>query len=229
MRAYGYARVSTTEQADNGTSLDTQRKQIDAYCTLKGIELTSIFSDEGVSGNKPIASRPEGAKLTDLVNAGEVDAIIIVKLDRGFRNVVDCLQSIDKWEREGIGLHIIDLGGTSVDTATATGRFMLTVLSAAAEMERGMIRDRCNAGRKARKAEGRRIGEIPFGYQVGADGILTENTNEQEIIALCQQLRSDGMTIRQIVAELQTRGIMNRGNGATWSTSQVHRILKLAA
>jgi site-specific DNA recombinase len=230
MRAAGYTRVSSTEQVNNGTSLETQRKQIEAYCTMKGIELVSIFSDEGVSGSKPIADRPEGARLTEMTEKGDVQAIIIVKLDRGFRNVVDCLQSVDSWERKGISLHIVDLGGNSIDTTSPAGRFMLTVLSAAGEMERGMINDRCNAGRRARKAEGKRIGEIPFGFQVAEDGkTLIENATEQEVIATCNQLRARGMTIRQIVSELTSRGIVTRGNRATWSTSQVFKILKRAA
>lgn len=228
MKAAGYTRVSSTEQV-NGTSLDTQKAKIQAYCMMKGIDLVTVFADEGVSGSKLIASRPEGSKLTSMIEKGEVQAIVIVKLDRGFRNVVDCLQSVDAWETRGIALHIIDLGGNSIDTTSAAGRFMLTVLSAAAEMERQMINDRCNAGRRARRAEGKRIGEVPFGFEAQADGTLIKNADEQEIISTCQELRSQGMTIRQIVSELTVRGIRNRGTGSTWSTSQVHRILKLAA
>lgn len=228
MRAVGYCRVSSTEQVINGTSLETQRKQIEAYCAMKGITLVSLFSDEGVSGSKPIADRPEGAKLAAMTEKGDIHAVIIVKLDRGFRNVVDCLQSVDAWERRGISLHIVDLGGNSIDTTSPAGRFMLTVLSAAGEMERGMINDRCNAGRRARKAEGKRIGEVPFGYMVAEDGkTLIHNDTEQRIIHRCNQMRAQGLTIRQILAELTERGI--KGRGDHWSTSQIHRILKSAA
>lgn len=62
--------------------------------------------------------------------------------------------------------NIVDLGGSSIDTSSLSGRFMLTILSAAAEMERGMIRDRCNSGRRIKKAQGGRIGEIPFGFDL---------------------------------------------------------------
>ena len=227
MRAAGYSRVSTTEQV-NGSSLDSQKKQIEAYCTMKGIELVTIFVDEGVSGSKPIAGRPEGSKLNTMIESGEIQAVIIMKLDRGFRNVVDCLQSVDAWEAKGIALHIVDMGGASVDSTSAIGRFMLTVLSAAAEMERGVINDRCRAGKAACKAKGQVIGQVPFGWMIGDDGkTLVPNPQETRVITICHELRRRGLTIRQIMAELIAQGI--KGRGEKWNTNQVHKILKLAA
>lgn len=227
MKAAGYARVSSQEQV-NGTSLDTQRKQIEAYAAMKGIELVNIFSDEGISGGKPIAERPEGSKLTDMIQSGEFQAVIIVKLDRGFRNVVDCLQSVDAWEGKGISLHIVDLGGNSIDTTSPAGRFMLTVLSAAGEMERGMINDRCNAGRRARKVEGRRIGEIPFGYSLDeVTKKLVRDDQEQEAIALVYRLKDQGYSNRAIARELDRREIPSKKGGA-WTHVQVASILRAA-
>jgi len=228
MKACGYCRVSSQEQIQ-GTSLNQQRDQIEAYARLKGFELVGIYQDAGISGGMPIAQRPEGAKLVEILRAGDVPAVIIVKLDRAFRNTVDCLQTIGAWEKQGIALHIVDLGGSSVDTNSPTGRFMLTVLAAAGEMERGMIRDRCNAGRRARKAQGQRIGEIPFGFSLASDGkTLVKSAGEQEAIRLALKLKAKGHSAASIARELNRRGICTKKR-STWTHVQVTRLLKRAA
>jgi len=228
MRAIAYCRVSSADQVD-GTSLDVQRQQVQAYATLKGIELVGTFVDSAVSGGKPIASRPEGAKLVSLVESGEVQAVIIVKLDRAFRNVVDCLQTIDSWEQRGVSLHIVDHGGNSVDCTSPTGRFVLTTLAACAEMERGQIRARCEAGRTARKAQGQRIGQVPYGMSLAADGkTLVEDSAEQEALHLMHSMQASGHTLRAIAAELNARGVRNT-KGRQWTHGAVASILKRAA
>jgi site-specific DNA recombinase len=228
MKAAAYCRVSSLEQIE-GTSLQSQEEQIRAYLTMKNIELAGLFIDAGVSGGKPIAGRPEGSKLVEMVDSGEVQCVAIVKLDRAFRNVVDCLQTVDAWERAGVALHIVDLGGNSIDTTSPAGRFMLTVLSAAGEMERGMIRDRCNSGRASRKAQGFRIGEVPFGFQLGPDGkSLVISGEEQEVIGIVEKLAGQGYSASAIADDLNRRGLPTK-KGGTWSHKQIIRILKRAA
>lgn len=228
MKAIAYCRVSSVEQVE-GTSLAAQEEQIRAYAKLKGIRLERVFSDMGVSGGKPISERPEGKKLVETIESGGVSTVIILKLDRAFRNVVDCLQSVDAWEEKRIALHIVDLGGNSIDTTSPAGRFMLTVLSAAAEMERGLINDRCNNGRAARKAEGKRIGEIPFGYALAPDGkTLVESGEEQRAIRLARKLKRQGHSANGIAQELNRRGIPTK-KGRAWTHVQVTRLLKRAA
>lgn len=228
MKGIGYARVSSQDQID-GTSLEVQKKQIEAYAILKGIELVEILSETGISGGKSIAHRPEGARLTASVEAGTIQAVVVVKLDRAFRNTVDCLQTVESWEKNGVWLHIIDLGGNAIDTGSPAGRFMLTVLAAAAEMERGMIRDRCDAGRRARKAEGRRIGEIPFGWNLDTDGrTLVIDRDEQEAVALAVSMNRDGDSLRSIARELTRRGIRSK-KGGVWTHRQVSSLLRRAA
>lgn len=227
MRAAAYARVSSQEQIE-GTSLKNQEDQIRAYCTMKGITLAGLFIDAGVSGGKPIAERPEGCRLVDMVDSGEVDCVVIVKLDRAFRNVVDCLTTVTAWEQRNVALHIIDLGGNSIDTTSPAGRFMLTVLSAAGEMERGMIRDRCNSGRAARKAENKRIGELPFGYELGENNRLVENPEEQRILGIIRELRAAGQSLRNIADHLNSEGFRAKKNGA-WTHSSVNSVLRRAA
>ena len=67
-------------------------------------------------------------------------AVVVLKLDRAFRNAVDCLATVEKWDKSRIALHIVDLAGNSIDSTTAAGKFMLTVLAGTAEMERNLPR-----------------------------------------------------------------------------------------
>src|SRR5262245_53119094 len=102
-RAIGYIRVSSEERADSGLGLEAQRQRIQAYCTLKGLELVSIFEDAGVSGGKPLSSRPAGAKL--LAEAKKTKAVVVAaKLDRLFRSVADAANVISDLDRKGIEL-----------------------------------------------------------------------------------------------------------------------------
>jgi len=128
MKAIGYTRVSTVEQADSGLGLEAQAERIKAYCALKGLFLAETITDAGVSGGKPLAQREGGERLVAAVRDRRVKAIIMLKLDRGFRDAGDCLTTVDQWERAGIALHVIDLGGNAIDTTSAAGRFMLVVL-----------------------------------------------------------------------------------------------------
>jgi DNA invertase Pin-like site-specific DNA recombinase len=224
MRAGSYIRVSSESQTEN-TSLEFQQRQIEAYARLKGLDIVASFSDPGVSGGMPIAQRPEGSKLTALIAREEIDCVLVVKLDRAFRNVIDCLQTIDSWEKQGVGLHIIDMQGSSIDSKSANGRFMLTVLAAACEMERAQIRDRCNAGRKARKLQGQRTGEVPYGWTLGADGkTLVENPEQQAIIKLIYSLADKGDSLRSIAAELNRRQVRTM-KGGRWHAQQIRNIL----
>lgn len=228
MKAAGYCRVSSQEQIE-GTSLKAQEDQIRAYAAMKGLDLGPVLVDAGVSGGKPLASRPEGSRLAEMVESGEVQAVIITKLDRGFRSASDCLNNVEAWERRDVSLHILNLGGTTIDTSTPTGKFFITVMAGAAELERNLIRERCNEGRKIRKAQGCRVGEIPFGFSLAADGkTLLRCGEEQEAITLAIDLRMQGYSASGIAAELNRRGIATK-KGAQWTHKQVIRLLQRAA
>ena len=224
MRVAGYIRVSGDKQVD-GTSLDVQTSQIQAYCALKSFDLADIFCDPAVSGGKPIESRPEGSKLMASVVGGDIKAVVVSKLDRGFRNTIDCLQTVDKLDQLNVSLHIIDLGGNSIDSHSPAGRFMLTVLAAAAEMERGMIRDRCNSGRNKKRSEGKVIGGLPFGYQLGIDRVLIPDIYEQGILTDVKKLKASGLSCNAIAQELNRRGMRTK-KGGTWQATQIIRMLK---
>ncbi len=89
MAVYGYARVSTSRQAEDGESLDVQQRTITGYAMMQGLGLDRVFIERGVSGSKPLADRPEGAALLAALRPG--DAVVTAKLDRMFRSALDAL------------------------------------------------------------------------------------------------------------------------------------------
>lgn len=227
MRAAAYVRVSSADQID-GTSLGHQRESIAAYAKMRGIKLVTICQDNGVSGGMPISERPAGNKMVQAIDAGEIEAVLMLKIDRGFRNVIDCLSSIDSWAKSGVSVHFIDMGGMTVDSSSANGRFMLTILSGVAELERQTIKDRCNSGRKIKKAQGCLVGGTPFGYDVEpVSNKLLLNSQEQDVIAEITELHGAGMSYSAISRELNNRGYATK-KGGKWFAQQVKNVLKAA-
>jgi putative DNA-invertase from lambdoid prophage Rac len=102
MRVYGYARVSTAEQADEGSSLDSQRQQITGYAMMKGWTVADFFIEAGVSGSIPLAERPEGQRLLQSLRTGDV--IVTAKLDRAFRSAADALGTLEELKEDRIAL-----------------------------------------------------------------------------------------------------------------------------
>ncbi len=224
MKAFGYCRVSSAEQL-SGTSLAEQQKQIESYAELNNLELVRCYVDGAVSGGKTLAGRPEGAKLLEAVAHGEASHVILAKLDRGFRRASDCLATVELWEQKGISLHILNMGGQTINTGTAMGKLFISMAAAFAECEKNLIKERCDSGRKARRAEGRRIGEVPYGWNLADDGkTLVENPREQQGIEHAQLMHRRGYSLRAIAAELTRRNIPAK-KGGRWSHRQVASIL----
>ena len=227
MKAIGYTRCSTQEQADSGLGLTAQTQRIRAYCGMKGLALLNIIEDAGVSGGKPLADRSGGRELLDAIRKRKADAVVMLKLDRMFRNAGDCLTTVEQWEKSGIALHIVDLGGNAIDTTSAAGRFMLVILAGAAEMERNLVRERTKAAMGVKRANGERVGTLPFGFTLAADGMtLIPNDAEQETIGEIRALRAEGLSFARIAKTLTAQGIpTKRGNG-TWNQATIRGILK---
>ncbi len=227
MQAIGYVRCSTQEQADSGLGLDAQAKRIRAYCTLKDLRLIDIIQDAGVSGGKPLASREGGQRLLDLIRGKRAGAVVMLKLDRMFRNAGDCLTTVERWEKSGVSLHVADLGGNAVDTTSAAGRFMLVVLAGAAEMERNLTCERTRSALAVKRANGQRTGSIPYGSDLADDGTtLLPIEAEQSVIRNIQAMRSRGMKLQQIASKLTRRGVPTKtGKSQRWTHQAVARIL----
>ena len=227
MQAIGYVRCSTHEQADSGLGLDAQIQRIRAYCTLKDLQLIDIIEDAGVSGGKPLASREGGQRLLDLIRRKRAGAVVMLKLDRMFRNAGDCLTTVERWEKSGVSLHVADLGGNAIDTTSAAGRFMLVVLAGAAEMERNLTRERTRSAMAVKRANGQRVGAVPYGNDLADDRVtLIPNGAEQAVIRDIRAMRSRGMKLQEIAETLTGRGVPTKtGKSHRWTHQAVAIIL----
>jgi putative DNA-invertase from lambdoid prophage Rac len=208
MQVFGYVRVSTAEQANAGLSLETQRQQITGYAMIKGWTVAEFFVEAGVSGSVPLADRPEGQRL--LTTVQPADVVITAKLDRAFRSAADALGTLEQLKDDGIGLHMIDLGGDV--TGNGISKLVFTILSAVAENERDRIRERIRDVKRRLASQGIFNGSRrPFGYDiVEMPGRRTEagkplkelvpNTREQAMLAKMRKMRSKDATYREIGA-----------------------------
>ena len=194
MKVFGYVRVSTTEQATNGESLDTQKAKITGYAMMQGWEVAEFFVEAGVSGSVPLADRPKGQRL--LAAAGKGDMIITPKLDRMFRSASDALGTLEELNAQGTGLVMIDLGGDV--TGNGISKLVFTILSAVAENERERTRERIREVKRHLASQGiYGGGRVPFGFEV-ADGKLIENAEQQKTLQQMRALKAQGLSIRKV-------------------------------
>src|SRR5215471_16873646 len=204
MAVYGYVRVSTDRQADDGESLGTQKRIIEGYAMMNGLALDRIFVERGVTGSKPLGERPEGARLLFVLNAGDV--VITAKLDRMFRSALNALDVLGRLKERDVALHIIDLGGDV--TGNGISKLVFTILSAVAEAERDRIRERIRDVKADQRKRQRYLGGIvPFGWQIGEDGALIELPERQRAIQRIVELRRKGLSLRAISASIVAEGV----------------------
>lgn len=203
MTVYGYARVSTARQADEGESLTVQERTIAGYAMMRGLDAPVMFTERGVSGSVPFRDRPEGAAMLGVLRQGDI--IVTAKLDRMFRSALDALDMLATFRRTGVSLHMIDLGGDVVSDGVS--KLVFTILSAVAEAERDRIRERIATVKRDQRARGRYLGGVvPVGHTVGEDGALRPDptlTTIQDALAT----RRNGVTFRAVQADLAARGI----------------------
>jgi site-specific DNA recombinase len=224
MEAIGYCRVSTEEQAKEGVSLDAQEARIRAYCTMAGLTLVAVIRDEGVSGADLLATRPGGVALLRTIVRREAQHVVAVRLDRLFRDAVDCLGTVKAWKKGGVSVHFVDLGGAALDTSSAMGKFFLNIMAAVVEMERNLIAERVSAAIQHKKAQRRAYGPTPYGFDRQGDRLLP-NAAEQKVIRQMQRWRREGQTLAWIADELTRRGIPAKRRGR-WNAYGVRYILR---
>lgn len=205
MAVYGYVRVSTMEQANQGQSLESQREKIELQARMMDTTVDRVFSDKGVSGSRPLEERPAGKGLLGSVEPG--DSVIATKLDRMFRSAGDALSTLQGFKSKGVKLYLLDLGGDDC-TSNGISGLVFTIMSAVAQFERERTAERIADVKASQKARGRFLGgqRAPFGYQVGEDGDLVENASEQALVARMRALRAEGMSYRKIAAEMAGEG-----------------------
>ena len=224
MKAIGYVRVSTEKQADFGVSLEAQTEKIRAMAVVQGAELVDVLVDAGESAKS--LQRPGMAQLLALVDAGAVDTVIIAKLDRLTRSVADLAELLKRFERRGVSLVSV---ADSLDTRSAAGRLVLNIMVSVSQWEREAIGERTRDAMRHKRAKGERVGTLPFGARLAADGVqLVADEAEQGLLAQMRTLKAHGLSTRRIAAELNRLGCTTR-RGTAWRFQYIAQALRSGA
>ena len=219
-RVVGYVRVSTDRQADQGSSLEAQEAKVRAMATVQGATLLEVIVDGGESGRS--LNRPGLQRLLSLVNSGEVTSVIIPKLDRLTRSVKDLCQLLELFERKNVALVSV---AESLDTGSAAGRLVITIMGAVSQWEREAIGERTRDVLSHKRSNGERVGNIQYGYRLSGDGLHVEpEPNEQEVLAAIRALRGRHRSLREIAAALNDRGLRTR-RGSKWRHEYVKNVI----
>jgi site-specific DNA recombinase len=216
-----YIRWSTEDQSE-GTTLEVQSQTCRAYLLSQGWAVNDdlLFIDDGYSGGT--LERPAMTRLRQTVDRAEVDCVVVYKLDRLSRSVVDTVNLVCReWE----GKCSIKSAREPIDTTTHAGKMFFYTLVNYAEWERSVIRERTFSGKMRRAQEGRNPGfKPPYGYLPGEAGAFALVDGEAAIVRRIYRQYLSGMGIRQIVTGLNKEGIRPR-EARAWGQSTVQRIL----
>lgn len=218
-RTVAYLRVSTDKQADGGVSLDAQRLKVEQYAALYDLDLVAVLVDAGASAKS--LDRPALTESLAMLDTGEAEALLVVKLDRLTRSVRDLGDLVDRYFASG-AVALLSVS-EQIDTRTAGGRLVLNVLASVSQWEREVIGERTSVAMRHMQTEGKYTGgRVPYGFRL-VDGELVEHDVEQEVIAEARKLRNAGMTLRAVAGELSKRGFTTR-TGRAFAAMQVARI-----
>ncbi len=226
IRAAIYIRVSTEEQAKDGYGLVVQEERCRAMAMVKGwqVEAQHIYRDEGISGMKDTTGRPGLAAMLDAAQAGQVDAIIVLALERLGRKTNIILDLVERITAAGV--EVVSCK-ESLDTTTPAGRFVLGIFAGLAQLERDTIVERTTSGRNARgRRDGEKGGRVPFGYRRNMTTEAVEvEPSTAPIVHRIFGLRSSGATMRAIASELAASAAQTPQGGGSWRPSSVKAIL----
>ncbi len=206
-RAVGYIRVSTDEQADSGLGLDAQRSTLRSECARRGWDLVRIAEDAGASG-KSMNGRPALTDALQAVETGQADTLVVAKLDRLSRSLLDFAGLMERAHRKGWSLVALDLG---VDTTTPAGELIANVMATFAQYERKIIGQRTTDALKAAKARGVRLGRPRLLPAAVARRIVRD--------------RDGGATLTAIAEALNAEGVPTAQGGRRWYPSTVRAVL----
>lgn len=207
MHVIGYRRVSTDEQARIGHGLDAQRATIEEAAERKGWTV-EWKEDEGASGSR---INPGLRESLELLRLGLADALVVTKMDRLARSVLNAADIMRCAQEQGWWLIVLDLG---MDLSTPSGKAMYNMLATFAELERDMISTRTKEGLAAARAKGK---------QIGRKSAIPTAVRRRIVLA-----REAGASFATIASELTTEGIVSPTGRATWDESVVRRAYKTA-
>jgi len=224
-RAVAYIRVSTAQQADHGVSLDAQQAKVQAYASLYDLDLVAVVVDAGASAKS--LKRDGLQRALGMLDSGDADALLVVKLDRLTRSVRDLDTLITRYFGASDGPALLSVG-EQIDTRSAAGRLVLNVLASVSQWEREAIGERTRTALAHKRAAGQRTGQVPYGKALGADGVaLVDDDAEQAVLARIDSLRAAGVSLRGVAQQLTADDVPARG--ARWHSTTIARLVKRAS
>ncbi len=219
MRVASYSRVSTDDQAREGYSLAAQAKRLRAFSDAQGWIVAAEYVDDGYTGRdirRPAYERMMAARDT-------WDAILVLKIDRihrNSRNFMGMMDDLRRWGKDFVS------ATESLDTSTATGRFVADMLQRIAQLESEQTGERVAMGMRQAAEEGKFLGmSDPYGYKYDPNtGNLAVVPAEATVVRAIYGLRGEGHTLREITETLNAGGVPTK-RGRRWSKRQVFRVL----
>lgn len=205
IKVYSYLRVSTSMQVD-AFSLDAQRQRIKDYADYEKMVIVKEYADEGISG-KNIENRTQFKKmLNDIATKkDDVSFVLVFKLSRFGRNAADVLSSLQVMQDYGVNLICVD---DKIDSSIDSGKLMISIMAAMAEIERENIRAFTMAGRKQKAYEGGWDGGFaPYGYRLEDGKLYIEEDEAETIRTIFDMYVNEDFGIIGIAKRLNALGI----------------------
>jgi len=207
-RVIAYLRVSTSEQAESGAGMDAQRAAITAEVERRGWILMATLEDAGVSGKSRKGRKGLAAALA-MLEAGAADALIVSKVDRVARSLLDFCTLTEEAKQGGWSIIALD---AAFDQTTPQGRAMTQMLGVFAELEREMISQRTKDGLAAKRVQG-----VQLGRRV---------ETPERVDARIQRQRAEGMSFGRIANGLNEDAIPTVHGGVQWYAATVRAVLQ---
>lgn len=204
-RVWGYCRVSTRAQANEGFSLDDQQSRIAGYCQANALPSpTRFFVDAATSGTVSLQKREQGQGMLEIVRKG--DHIVVTRGDRLFRSAKNALEVAELLRDKGVELHLMDMGGPVLNSSVS--RLVFGILMMVANMESERIGERTASVKEHLRKQGRFVGGlVPVGYKKTKDGRLVRDREWTRQSAQIQKLSRQGLSVRKIAAEMKSHGL----------------------
>ena len=220
-KTVGYIRVSTDGQID-GAGLDTQKERIEAFCISQGWDLAATLKDPGYSG--ATMNRPGLDQLRTEIEAGEIERVVVYKLDRLSRRLLHLKTMVDdELTPSGVALASVT---EAIDTATPAGRLFFNMLGSFAEFEREMITERLDGGRRTRARQGKKAsGGIPYGYIRTSAGTVEPDPVKSEMVEHIFKTYLKAGSLGKLKSDLDASGIFNE-RGKPFTRQALAYILK---
>ncbi|WP_154953391.1 recombinase family protein [Klebsiella grimontii] len=199
MTIYAYTRVSKAEN-ETGTT-DNQIINIESQ-----LKIDKAYSDVNISGSMPFQKRPEAQKLVSVLKSGDI--VVIAKLDRGFRDTADCLNTVKWLQKQNVTLRILDI---ALDVSTPIGEMILTIMASVATFERKRIAERIKDGfangRKQGKSYGYKLEAVHRSVAIRSSKRRQEALERYEMIrTILDELIAQNATEAQMLNHLKTVG-----------------------